>query len=147
MSANTGRREKYLLYADDDSDDQEVLCDMIGSIDPQLEVVSVENGAQALEFLRELPANGIYPCFIILDVNMPLVDGIQTLRLLKADNELKGIPVVMFSTSSQKKDVDLCLKLGAQDYITKPIHSDDLSRVTARFSDFCHSLPIQVRHA
>jgi CheY-like chemotaxis protein len=138
-------REKYILYADDDSDDQETMRDMIAAIDPQLEVVSCENGMEALEFLRSLPENATYPCFIIMDINMPRFDGMQTLQKIKADKNLKNIPVVMFSTSSLDRDIDVSMKLGAQDYITKPVHSEEMARVTARFSDYCHELPTQIR--
>ena len=139
--------KKYLLYADDDADDKEIMRDMIESIDPRLEVVTVENGLEVLEFLRSLPDNAVFPCFIILDMNMPQFDGIQTLQNLKSDLQFKEIPVVMFSTSSQRQDIDLSLQLGAQDFITKPIHSDELSRITSRFSDYCHELPILIRSA
>ena len=139
--------EKYLLYADDDSDDQEIMRDMIAAIDPKLEVVTVENGLQVLEFLKSLPENAIFPCFIILDVNMPQFDGIQTLQKLKSDRQFKKIPVVMFSTSNQRQDIDASMRFGAQDFITKPIHSAELDRITNRFSDYCHELPVQTRSA
>ncbi len=141
----TDNHEKYILYADDDTDDQEIMRNMFATIDPALEVITVENGLKVLEFLRSLPEKSIYPCFIVLDVNMPQFDGIQTLQKLKTEKNLQKIPVVMFSTSSMRKDVDISMKSGAQDFIIKPIHLEELTRVTARFSDYCHDLPIQTR--
>lgn len=136
---------RYLLYADDDIDDQEIMCEMIASIDSSMEVVVLDDGRGVLEFLHSLPEKAVYPCLIILDVNMPRLDGLQTLQKLKADPELKKIPAVMFSTSDQPKDRQLSLSLGAEDFITKPVRSDDLARVTHQFSDYCHDGPLQTR--
>ena len=141
------RVEKYLLYADDDSDDQEIMRDMIAAIDPNLGFVTVDNGIKVLEYLHDLPADAVYPCFIILDMNMPQFNGIQTLQKLKSDKDLKDIPVVVFSTSSQRIDIDRSMQSGAHNFITKPIHFAELSRVTAQFSHYCHDLPVQIRSA
>lgn len=136
---------KYLLYADDDVDDREIMQDMIAEIDPHLEVVMLSSGLTLLEFLHSLPVHATYPFLIILDVNMPRFDGIETLQKLKSDRDLQHIPVVMFSTSNQRQDIDRCMHFGARDFITKPICSDELIRVTSLFSNYCHDLPAQTK--
>lgn len=137
--------EKYLLYADDDHDDQLMMQEMITDIDPKLGVVTFENGLHLLNFLHALPADAVYPCFIILDINMPVYDGIQTLKELKADKRYKPIPVVMFSTSNAKGEKDSALQSGAETYITKPVHSAEIEQVTHQFTTYCHEQPIQTK--
>jgi CheY-like chemotaxis protein len=95
--------EKYLLYADDDMDDIEMVQEMIQQIDSSLKLITFNDGIELIDYLKELPNNTVLPCFILLDMNMPQYDGIKTLRLLKADHALMNIPVVMFSTSSELK--------------------------------------------
>lgn len=138
--------QKYLLYADDDADDQEIMSEMIAGVDASMEVVGLSDGREVLEFLRSLPEKAAYPCLIILDLNMPQLDGLQTLRKLKSDPELKNIAVVMFSTSDQRRDKDESLNFGAEDFITKPVRTEELARVTSKFNDYCHGAPLRIRH-
>ena len=73
----------------------------------------------ALADLGERPAE--MPDVLILDVKMPGLGGIEVLQRLKADTRLAAIPVVMFTTSAQGQDRDRCLRLGAADYVVKPV--------------------------
>jgi len=114
-----------LLMADDDPDDRfmtEQAC---------LEVMScgdlrfVEDGEELMHYLRRQgkyadPRVSPRPGLILLDLNMPKKDGRQALSEMKTDPDLKGIPVVIWTTSEEKDDRIRCLKAGADDYITKP---------------------------
>lgn len=93
-----------ILYADDDPDDQLMLRDVILGADAGLHVVSAANGLEALGYLNKAKANGKLPCLVILDINMPRMNGKQTLTNMRNDPDLQGIPVVFFTTSSFEQD-------------------------------------------
>jgi len=127
----------YFLYADDDPDDQDFFRSMVNEVEPSVGVVVVNNGLELLQYLNNIVAKGKLPCCIILDINMPIWDGIRTLKALKVDEKYKNIPVIMFTTSRSLRDNELSLKLGAQGFITKPINNQDLQHLYQRFADFC----------
>lgn len=88
-------------------------------------VVRCENGEQALEYLRghgQHPAwPAALPAFVLLDLNMPGIDGRDVLGALKRDALLHAIPVIVFTTSANARDVEECYRLGANSYLTKPM--------------------------
>ena len=112
-------REKLVLYADDDTDDRawaSEACKVAGS---PLQIQFVENGKQVLNYLGEASPDAL-PSLIVLDLNMPEMDGRQTLQHLKSNPQFKHIPVVIVTTSSNRIDKDVCTRLGASLYLTKP---------------------------
>jgi DNA-binding response OmpR family regulator len=90
-------------------------------------VVPALSGQEALDRV-----SGARPDLILLDINMPGMDGWEVLKLLKVDEETREIPVAMFSIKFELRDKVLGLKEGAFDYITKPFSCDDLLRRVAR---------------
>ncbi len=88
-------------------------------------VVRCENGDQALTYLQGYgKAEGwplILPALVLLDLNLPGLDGRDVLEILKHDPLLAAIPVIIFSTSSNARDIEECYRLGANSYVTKPI--------------------------
>ena len=105
-----------ILYADDDADDREIFCEAIREINPAIKVVLGMDGEETLKILsvqKELPH------LIFLDINMPKMDGIECLVKLKSDDRLKGIPVIIYSTTSNKSDQSKIALLGASDFILK----------------------------
>lgn len=110
-------RVKKILYADDDLDDKTWVKEASKLLDYSLDIDFVENGREVFELLEkylELPA------LIVLDLNMPKLDGRKTLQRLKASAEYRDIPVVIVTTSSNKIDVEICQRLGASLYLVKP---------------------------
>src|SRR5262249_40993917 len=81
------------------------------------EVESAENGRQALEMLRAKPYD-----LVLLDIEMPEMDGFQVLEALLADETLRDIPVIMTSASDELDRVVKCIELGAEDFLTKPLN-------------------------
>src|SRR5688500_13836508 len=126
----------YFLYADDDPDDQEFFRNMVAEIDPALGVVVVNNGLELLQYLNHIE-NGNLPCCIILDINMPIWDGIRTLKALKVEENYMHIPVIMFTTSRSLRDNELSLSLGAQGFITKPVNQKDFNKLYHKFAEVC----------
>ena len=110
---------RKILCVDDDPDDRHLLADAVKKADPNLEVIEAHNGVEALEYLDKAKKGDELPCLIVLDINMPMMDGKQTLVKIKSDPELKDLPVVMFSTSSNPLDKELFRRQGVE-LITKP---------------------------
>jgi CheY-like chemotaxis protein len=140
---NEGVPMKYFIYADDDHDDQQTITDMIARIDPALKIVSVENGKGVLTYLQSLEHSDVLPCFILLDINMPVMNGFKTLEFLKSKDAFKNIPVILFTTSSHPKDIQLAKSLGAENFITKPFSLERLKEITHQFAEFCQDVPVR----
>jgi CheY-like chemotaxis protein len=110
---------KFVLYADDDVDDKDWVSEACRAIDSDLNVVFVENGRQVLDFLAK-EQSPVLPSLIVLDLNMPELDGRQTLQKLKANPSYQHIPVAIVTTSTNRIDKEVCQRLGASVYLTKP---------------------------
>jgi two-component system, chemotaxis family, response regulator Rcp1 len=98
----------------------------------------VNDGEAALAFLRRQGrySEAIRPDLILLDLNLPRKDGREVLAELKADPELKGIPVVVLTSSDAEKDVVRSYDLGANCYVTKPVDLDQFASVVRTIEDF-----------
>jgi CheY-like chemotaxis protein len=116
---------KLILCVEDDEDDCQWIEEAAQEIDPRLVFVAKANGREALAFLNRQKEQNYLPCLILLDINMPVMDGRQTLIHLKNDELFKKIPVVVFTTSSSKADQNFCEENGV-DIITKPNRISEL---------------------
>ncbi len=120
-----------ILMVDDDEDDRmmtEKALQKNRVINP---ILFLSDGEELMDYIKRKgkfsdPATSIRPCFILLDLNMPRMDGRKALLFLKSDPELKKIPVVVLSTSSAEEDILRSYNLGANSFITKPITFDGL---------------------
>ena len=110
---------RTVLCVDDDADDRELVCVTINEIDPSFLVVHAENGIEAIEYLSKVKLTDGLPCLVILDINMPKMDGKETLAKIKKDEHLNELPVVIFSTSSNPVDKLYCGNYGVE-FIAKP---------------------------
>ena len=106
-----------ILLVEDDIDDQYFFREALSLLSPALSCQIAENGVEALKLLKELPRFDI----IFMDINMPKMNGIECLQVLKSNDSYKNIPVVILSTSSDQAYIDRCKILGATYYFTKPI--------------------------
>lgn len=123
----------YFLYADDDPDDQLLFREIVRQAVPQYEVVVCEQGLELLQFLEARRPGDDLPCCVVLDMNMPIWDGIKTLRELKTHKLYKDLPVVMFTTSQSLRDKTLCEELGADGFFSKPVTHVDVERTIKAF--------------
>ena len=112
-------QKKFVLCVDDDVDDRLVISEAIRDADPDLLVMEAKNGVEAHQFLKDAKNSGNFPCLVILDINMPLMDGKQTLIEMKKDEVLRALPVVFFSTSSNPRDRSFSTEHGVE-FVTKP---------------------------
>jgi CheY-like chemotaxis protein len=95
---------RKILCVDDDGDDRYLLASVLRDLAPQLEIVEAENGQQALAWLKQAKKESGLPCLVVLDINMPLLDGRQTLERIREDNDLLKVPVVIFTSSERPAD-------------------------------------------
>ena len=113
------RSSKPILLIEDDNVDVMTVERVFRDLKIANQLVSTSNGEQALEYLR---TNGNKkPCVILLDLNMPKMNGTEFLKIVKTDEALKKIPVVVLTTSSQQRDVVESFKLGAAGYMVKSV--------------------------
>ena len=106
-----------LLYIiDDDPDDRNLLIEAINDINPSIKCITANNGQEGL---LKLTNSRHFPSIIFLDLNMPRINGRQFLTKLKSDPQLRNIPVIIYSTSSDQKEIDELMLLGARDYLVK----------------------------
>jgi CheY-like chemotaxis protein len=128
--------EKYVLYAEDDPDDQLLMREVLSIVDSTVHLITCEHGKEAFEYLNELPEDAYLPCLIILDLNMPVWDGMETLRALKSEPRFLHLPVLLFSTTNNDSDRNLALELGAVSFVTKPTTYRNLEIIIASFKAY-----------
>ncbi len=127
-------KQTMVLVAEDDADDRLLIQKAFTKGFENGELLYVENGEELLKYLKQqAPYNNeaTYPRpqIVLLDLNMPKKDGRQALKEIKADKELCKIPVIVFTTSRQREDIEHMYKLGSNSYITKPSSFDGLLAV------------------
>jgi CheY-like chemotaxis protein len=120
-----------ILMADDDEDDRLLTQDALQESRVRNNLYCVEDGVELLEYLKREgkyadPEKSPRPGLILLDLNMPRKDGREALTEIKADEELRNIPVVILTTSGQEEDKVKGYNLGAASYITKPVNFEGL---------------------
>ncbi len=126
-----------LFLADDDSDDAFLFGEVLEEINPAIVLITATNGEEALQ---KLTTNGYpQPDIIFLDLNMPRMDGKECLAALKEDENLKHIPVIMYTTSSQSRDIEETIQRGALCFITKPSSVKELRDILAAISSNVHN--------
>ena len=130
----TQRSSVVILMADDDVDDRELTRDALAESRLANELYFVEDGVELLDYLRHRgayarPGSAPRPGVILLDLNMPRKDGREALREIKADPDLRTIPVVVLTTSRAEEDIVRSYDLGANSFISKPVTFDGLVEV------------------
>lgn len=107
-----------ILIAEDDYEDHFIMAETFKELGNDNAIIFVEDGIALIEYLSDKGVEGIG--LVVLDLNMPRLNGTETLRVLKSNELHNKIPVIIFSTSINEIEKNNCLQLGAQDYITKP---------------------------
>lgn len=134
-------KKRSLLIVEDSDEDFTALKRVIDKAQITNPVYRCEDGEEALDFLFH---EGEYqnetlaprPALIILDLNLPGTDGREVLAQLKQDQNFKAIPVVIFSTSSNPKDIDSCYGCGISGYLVKPMSVERLNQLVTTFLDY-----------
>ncbi len=123
-------KDLRIVMAEDDEDDQVLARDALREVGVKTPVDFVADGEALLTYLRQ--ETMINPTLIVLDLNMPRMNGHETLSEIRADSYLPHIPVVVFTTSGRDEDIMMSYRLGANAYITKPSTYDGLVETMRR---------------
>jgi len=111
------RGQKVVFIADDDEDDRLFLTEALLKVDADTQIVEAENGVELINLLESTDTD---PTLIVLDMNMPLMNGLETFEAIKSIPNIPAIPTVMLSTSSDKLFVKKAMESGLSDYFVKP---------------------------
>ena len=136
-----------ILMADDDQEDCMLARDALNEARLANDFHTVDNGQELLDYLR---CKGKYeksssedcpkPGLILLDLNMPVMDGREALQQIKADENLRRIPIIVLTTSKAEEDIYRTYDLGANSYITKPVTFDKLVDVVKILAAYWFSI-------
>ena len=122
-----------ILLVEDNSADAILLQEALRAAEVTSPVDHVTDGEQAMAHLREADTP---PSLVLLDLNLPRMDGREVLAEVKGDPELRAIPVIIITTSSAPKDVELAYDRGANAFVRKPLGMDRLIEAAASIRDF-----------
>jgi len=129
-----------ILMADDDPDDRMLMKKALDQNQTPHHLRFVENGVDLMDYLpvrvNYLEEKAIKPALILLDLNMPKMDGREALRLIKTDPELRRIPVVVLTTSKAEEDIFITYDLGVNSFISKPARFQELVEVTREIENY-----------
>jgi CheY-like chemotaxis protein len=126
-----------ILMVDDDAEDRLLLNDVFDELGYGDAIHFEENGEGAIAYLQGCTNGHLLPSLIILDLNMPRLNGRQTLEYLKSQPRYKDIKVIIYSTSLNPVERDECLALGAHSYIVKPATYNESVTIANTFYSFC----------
>jgi len=127
---------KTILCVDDDKDDLLMLREAINKIGTTYHIIEAFDGQHALDLLQQMQHTGMLPCLIVLDINMPRMDGKQTLVALQKDPALAAIPVVLFSTSYSLMDQRFSSARNVRLFV-KPFDQQTLVEIAAQIVNHC----------
>jgi CheY-like chemotaxis protein len=145
-----GEMEVTILIAEDDDGHAELICDNLKEAGIHNPMIRFRNGQEALDFFfaqkhtrsgqdaadtapRRVPGLAY---MLLLDIRMPKVDGVEVLRQIKADPELKNMPVIMLTTTDDPREIRNCYELGCSCYVTKPVDYRQFSVMLTRLGLF-----------
>lgn len=131
---------KNILLAEDDLHDAELTMAALSENQLSSRIVSVRDGAEALDYLYrrgkfETRVVG-NPALILLDLKMPKVNGLEVLKAIKADKDLKTIPIVMLTSSRETPDLIECYQHGVNAYVVKPVDFNDFMKAVKQLGVF-----------
>lgn len=132
----------HILLVEDNEGDILLTREAFGERKVISKLSVVKNGGDAVDFL--LKRNGFQneekPDLILLDINLPVKSGIEVLKIIKENPNTKKIPVIMLTTSSSQKDINLAYQYHANSYITKPLDMDEFIQAIMKIEEFWFQL-------
>lgn len=138
---NINRRSITILVADDDADDRLMISEALHENGLAGDLKFVVDGGDLMHYLRRKekytdPDSSPRPKLILLDLNMPKMDGYEALKEIKNDPDLKSIPVVVLTTSKTEEDIYRTYNLGVNSFITKPVTFESLVAIIAKLGQY-----------
>ena len=131
-------RNLRILIVDDDTDDSELIRESVSMVEPDVNFLMAENGIVTLDVLNKLPDDEL-PDLIILDHNMPKLNGSEVLLLLCKNDRYLKIPKVILTTSSSATLIKECIANGATDYFVKPVLVEEYRQFAKQAIKYCRN--------
>jgi CheY-like chemotaxis protein len=133
IQTENNRPLQYIVIADDDTDDSWFLSEIIREELPDMHVSAVKNGDELLQLL-----DSFVPDLLFLDLDMPCKNGLECLKEIRRSASLKHLPIVVFSSTSRKVNIEVAYEMGADLFITKPATVKDFKETIQQilFSDW-----------
>lgn len=128
--------KSLVLYADDDADDRFLVKEAFKDYSRSIELQTFVDGAELLQYMHSATYNELFPCLIILDINMPRINGKEVLRQLRNKKEYDEIPVILFSTSTLPSEISFAKSLNAG-FLTKPLYTEQIYHLIDHMIDHC----------
>ena len=129
-----------ILLVEDDPDDVLLITDALKSTSSGLTIINKKNGLEALNYLNEVKSgNDLLPCLIVMDINMPVLNGKQLLAILKNEDDFKFVPLIVFTTSSTDVDKEFCNRFNVP-MVTKPNGMDAFNNTVQKFLEHCQAV-------
>lgn len=125
-----------ILFVEDDAIEVMMFNRVIQKIGINHKLIEANNGENALKILN---AKEIIPDIILLDLNMPKLNGIEFLKIIKNNEVLKQVPIIIFTTSNNHRDISDCYKIGIAGYIIKPLKYDDYTVLVQKTLEYWSS--------
>jgi CheY-like chemotaxis protein len=125
-----------VLYADDDPDDIELVSQAFREHARNVELITFRDGIELLHYVEKLDPLQPAPCLAIIDINMPKLDGKETLKRLRRINGFSELPAVLFSTSSMPMDARFAKHYNAG-FVTKPLYTEQIHLIINEIIEFC----------
>lgn len=139
-------KELVILIAEDDNGHADLIIEALVESGVCNKIIRFPDGEQVWNFLSGNCVDEIRDrnksYLLLLDINMPKMDGVEVLKRIKADSELKEIPVMMLTTTDDPREVEACYKLGCSIYITKPINFNNFNETLKRLGLFIQIVKI-----
>jgi CheY-like chemotaxis protein len=128
--------KSIVLYADDDQEDLELVQDAFSRYSKNVQLIQCCDGLEALSYLKNISDSEPIPCLIILDINMPKMNGKEVLKQIRELERFKKAPIVMFTTSAMQSEKSVAEQYNAG-FITKPIDQRQMEVIIKNFIDHC----------
>jgi len=133
-------KELIILIAEDDDGHADLINEGLVGSGVCNHIIRFKDGMETWNFLSGV-SDGLVrdvekSYLLLLDINMPIMDGLEVLKRIKTNDDLKGIPIIMLTTTDDPREVEACYKLGCNMYITKPVQFDKFAEILYRMGLF-----------
>lgn len=134
------RSIRQILLVDDSLQDTQLTQVALSACSQGFTIVTARDGAEALDYLYQRGKfEGLAhdpPVFVLLDLKMPGLDGFDVLRIAKQDENLRRVPIIVFTSSQHNVDIESCYRLGANAFVMKPVAFDELAKTMEAICGF-----------
>jgi CheY-like chemotaxis protein len=129
-------KNPIIYIVDDDADDREFIMQALSAIGLFETFMEFEDGQKVVDYLKSYPI--VYPDLILLDLNMPVKNGFDTLQEVKSDESLRSIPIIILTASSKVEDEKVCFRHGCEQYYQKPLSMEGYKELAGYIITYLH---------